>query len=164
MPITDIEQFYNAQIERVYRYVYFRVQHAEVAEDIVSAVFEKAVKNAAKYTEREDASEASWVFQITRNTLKDYYKKHKSQAVDPAEIELEDSALQPDVRVEQMYDYQWMMQHIQQLPERQKEALMLRYQSGLKNTEIAELMHIDQKTVSATISQALKALRKTLDV
>lgn len=48
---------------------------------------------------------------------------------------------------------------VNELPERTREIVTLRYYGGLRNTEIAEVLGIGEKTVAATISRALDGLQ-----
>ena len=53
---------------------------------------------------------------------------------------------------------------INRLPERQKEAVYLRYYNNLSGQEIAEIMNINHQSVRSTLAKALNNLREELGV
>ncbi len=71
----EIENIWMDLNGELYKFVYGRVNDEQVAKDILQEVFLKIqlninqLKNTSKLT--------SWVYQITRNTILDYYRKPK---------------------------------------------------------------------------------------
>ena len=68
-----------------------------------------------------------------------------------------------DLRVQeksQEYIQQALVQALNELPWRQKEAIYLRYYNGLRTKEIAEIMGVANQTILNTLYQALKKIRK----
>ena len=73
---TDFKRFYKKHVDRVYRFVFFRVStNREVAEDLTSEIFMKALKAFATYDPKK--SESAWINTIARNHLKNYYRDQK---------------------------------------------------------------------------------------
>src|SRR5512138_2337427 len=68
-------QLYEAYFERVYRFVYFRVADAEMAEDLASQVFLKAWENLHRY--RPHGPFLAWLYAIARNTVIDTYRTRR---------------------------------------------------------------------------------------
>lgn len=77
------EQFYKANIDRIYRYVFFRVgRNVAVAEDLVSEIFVKALKNYHKFD--PNISQSAWIYRIAHNHLANHFRDQKK------EVDLED--------------------------------------------------------------------------
>src|SRR3990167_15144 len=68
-------EIYNLYFKKIYRFVFYRVGHKEVAEDLAEEVFLKAFGKLASVNENQ-AFEA-WLYQIARNLIYDYYRQKK---------------------------------------------------------------------------------------
>lgn len=157
-----IEQLFDAHFDSVYRYVFFRVRNVVEAEDITSDIFEKVVRYQNHYTPQEGATIRSWIFSIARNTLTDYFRKKRIDTTPIDDVDISDSsnlgqALDASQQLQQIFST------LDSLTPRQQEIVRLRFEADLSNKEIAELLSINQKTVSATLTQALATLRKLLN-
>lgn len=156
----EIAALFDEHAMTLYRYVYLRVGHQEDAEDIISAVFEKVVKHHAGYRPQQGATIRSWLFAITRTTIVDHYRKNGRGAlpIDTAGEVPATTPLQSEVLNTQL-DWERVCDAIALLPERQQEIILLRYESGLQNTEIADALQINQRTVASALSKATATLR-----
>ena len=72
--IHSFARIYEEQLEGVYRYISFRVGSKTVAEELTSAVFEKALVAFDRYR-KEKAAPQTWLIAIARNTVTDYFRK-----------------------------------------------------------------------------------------
>jgi len=158
---VDCAQLYTQYFTSVYNYVYFRLRSVSDTEDLVSDIFMKAVAAADSYHWRIGASEKSWLFTIVRNSLIDHFRKRQFDIVDIETTVIPDHTDLAE-RIDQKDSYDQAMQAIAQLPERQQEILILRYQAELSNKEIAQLLGIDQSSVSAALTKAKHHLANTL--
>jgi DNA-directed RNA polymerase specialized sigma24 family protein len=66
-------QLYDAYVERVYRYIFFRVINDLAAEDITLHVFRNAWEHLAGYR-KFSSSFIAWLYKIAKNLVIDYYK------------------------------------------------------------------------------------------
>jgi RNA polymerase sigma factor (sigma-70 family) len=75
-------KLYDAYVEDVYRYIYFRVINDAATEDITSQVFRHAWKDLKRYP-TDGSSFITWIFEIANNLVLDYYKTNlKTHAID----------------------------------------------------------------------------------
>jgi RNA polymerase sigma-70 factor (ECF subfamily) len=73
---AEFERFYRENIDRIYRYVFFRVgRNRALAEDLVSDIFLKAFNAFDRYD--ESVSRSAWVYRIAHNHLANYYRDRK---------------------------------------------------------------------------------------
>ena len=157
---------------QVYNFIYKMVGRAEAAEDIFQETFLRVIKNAHTYTPR--AKFTTWCLQIARNLSLDYFKReglrqHVSidasplgddrsiagllQGTDPESGEiLVSRELVEEVR-----------QAVTQLPENQREALVLRMYEDLPYAEIADVLGSPEGTVKYWVHEAVNALAKHLE-
>lgn len=157
----SLESLYADTIDPVFRYVYSRVRNRQLAEDLVSETYLKVAEHYAAFDPKREASTRSWVFTIARNTLNDYFRK-------PATAELLDEHPSKDPALDHALDidlaYSTAIRAADTLPARQREIVLLKFQGELRNKEIATLLHIDERSVSAALTKALSTLRNALYV
>lgn len=160
-------ELYHLFVRRVYAYVAARVDNNHDAEDIVSDVFVRALKNLDQLRARQPDSFAAWLFSIARHAVTDYYRRdgrgHAEQPLDdPAELVAPGPSL--DQIALESAEAAALYVRVRALPERQREVVTLRYYGGLRNREIAEVLAIGEKTVSAYLSHAIEKLKAAYDI
>ena len=158
----DAESFarlYDGYVERVYRYVFFRVSDDEMAEDITSQVFLKAWENLDRY--RFSSSPfLAWLYTIARNQVIDHYRPRKQTVSIDEVVSL---PANDDAVVEQVqfrFDIQAMRDGLQFLTEEQQQVLILRFIAGLETSEISRQMGKAEGAIRALQMRALQALSK----
>lgn len=152
-------RLYDAYVERVSRYVYFRVSEESDMEDLVSQVFLKAWENLDRY--RPGSSPfIAWLYTIARNLVIDHYRAQKStlsldEAVDqPADIAM------PDEQAQMQFDLEAMRDGLQSLSTDQRQALILKYIAGMPNDSIAKIMKKQEGTVRGLQMRGLQTLAR----
>ncbi len=155
-------QLYGIFLPKVYGYVASRIEHKQDAEDITSRVFFKIVEHLHSFKPRGEGSFSAWVFTIARNELKQTYRRRKF----PESLVDRDEAifipLESDVQQKELFSQ--VQKAMSSLSKRQIEVIRLRFFAGLRNKEIAALLHLDERTVAAHISRAVENLRLELEV
>lgn len=151
---------YSASFDKIFRFIYYRVGHVETAEDLTEEVFVKAFKGLHKVT--KTASFQSWLYQIARNTVIDYYRA-KKETVDLEEVE---NTLEYDSRVIDTLslesDQKLVVQLLDQLLTEQRIVIKLKFFEGLSNREIAELLHKSEGAIRVIQYRALTKLKDLL--
>ena len=71
--MTAAEDIYLSYHDKVSSYIRGKVDHHQDAEDLVSQVFEKVYGKLHTFDETK-ASQSTWIYTITRNTVTDYYR------------------------------------------------------------------------------------------
>lgn len=156
-------ELYDQFLEPIYRYIYLRVSSVEIAEDLAGEVFFKALRSLKKYKKRKNLPFSAWLFRIAKNILIDHYRKH--MVVDeipetiPDESDSADSKKETSLGIEKKR----MLKAIQELPEMQSQAIVLKYFSDLSNPEIAQILEKSETAVRILQSRGLKKLRELLD-
>src|SRR5574344_149811 len=65
---------YNDNIKKIYNFIYFKTLNKELAEDLTSQVFLKALKNISSF---KHDNFSAWLYTIARRTVVDYYRSNK---------------------------------------------------------------------------------------
>ena len=152
-------KLYDAYVERVSRYIYFRVAEDCDMEDLVSQVFLKAWENLDRYKPGTSPFIA-WLYTIARNLVIDHYRTKKNnlpleEAIAmPSELEL------PDETAQTRFDLEAMRDALQALSKDQQQALVLKYIAGLPNDSIARIMNKQEGTVRGLQMRGLQTLAR----
>ena len=152
-------KLYDAYVERVARYIYFRVSDDCDMEDLVSQVFLKAWENLDRY-KMGNSPFIAWLYTIARNLVIDHYRtKKKDLSLDEAIAVPSDLAL-PDETAQTHFDLEAMRDGLQSLSKDQQQALVLKYIVGLPNDTIAKIMNKQEGTVRGLQMRGLQTLAK----
>jgi RNA polymerase sigma-70 factor (ECF subfamily) len=87
----DFEAFgflYERYIDNIFAFVYRKISDKEIAEDLTSRVWMKALKSLEFFGEKDNANFKSWIYRIAQNTVIDYYRCHKEQVDIDAIVEI----------------------------------------------------------------------------
>lgn len=74
--VDEFAGIYEIYYERVFKYIFYRVDEQYMAEELCSEVFERIITKYNSFSGNE-LTRDSWVFTIARNTITDYYRKKK---------------------------------------------------------------------------------------
>ena len=158
----DFEAWFRDHRESVYRYVRFRVATREVAEDLTSEVFLKALRSLSRY-DRNRSAPRTWLLRIARNAVTDHLRAlrrrsslHISLDRVPDLVSQGPSQEERLLREEQV---QRLFNGVATLRETDQEILSLRYGAGLANGEISDSLNISANAVAVRIHRALQRLR-----
>ena len=158
----DIEAFgelYSIYLAPIYRYVFYQVRDQMMAEDITEEVFIKAWKAIASCKGKEKTF-SSWLYRIAHNHIIDNIRRRKKRMSVEMEtvVEVADTKFEVEREVEQ----QELLAMVADLPERQRQVIILKFFEGLSNDEIAKIMNKSQGAVRVMQMRALAKLRQEL--
>jgi len=155
-------RLYDENMSKVYRYIYYKVNNRELAEDLTSNVFDKALVNFAKY-DSDKASFSTWVLTIARNTITDYYRAQpKVQMVDIDEaIDTPSRDPEPQEVAEDNEEKQFLRRCIAKLPEDEREIVRLKFTMEMTNREIARTTGISESNVGIKLYRIVRKLRSS---
>jgi len=139
----------------VQRYVTSFVHDHHEAEDITQNVFAKLMKAIAKYEQRE-VPFAAWIMRVARNAALDHMRARR--AVPAEEIRLADPG-QAQTSLSLTHD---LRRALEQLPEDQREVLVLRHIAGLTPVEIASTLDRSESSVHGLHHRGRRTLQAKL--
>jgi RNA polymerase sigma-70 factor (ECF subfamily) len=162
----DFESWYVEHQSAVFRYVRFRVATREVAEDVTSIVFMKALRSFERYDPRK-ASPRTWLLRIARNAVTDHLRSLKRKGSLHVSLDripdLVADVPSHEERVIRQERIQRLLNSSQTLRKADQEILSLRYGAGLDNSEIAEHLDISNNAVAVRLHRALKRLKASVE-
>lgn len=160
MEKEDILHLFNEYHEAIYRFTFFKVGNKEVAEDIVSTVFLKALEKSETFNPTK-ASEKTWLFTIAANTVKDHYKtyRHTKDIEDCYDLQSEEDVRDSVYRSDKKESVHRAMH---KLNAKQRQLIILRVWEELSFDEIAQI--VEQKTASCKMQfyRSLKILQSEI--
>jgi RNA polymerase sigma-70 factor (ECF subfamily) len=127
-------RLYDAYVERVSRYIYFRVTEDCDMEDLVSQVFLKAWENLDRY-KMGTSPFIAWLYTIARNLVIDHYRKKKNIVPLEEALLMPSDLDMPDEEAETRFDLEAMRDALQALSKDQQQALILKYIAVMKKQE-----------------------------
>lgn len=158
------EELYNHYLPKIYGFLLNRTGQKELAEDLTSEVFAKALANLGKYDDR-GAPFAAWLFRIARNSLIDWSRKKKEiltdalESYEPAPEHVAVGAVAGLVQDERKI---FIRKTIEHLPEKYQTVLSLKFFEELSNDEIAEIVGCQKNAVAVRVHRALRLMKKHL--
>ena len=156
MTDTEKEKIYRDYHGKVFGYLLSKLNNQQDAEDLASDVFVKVFEKYDTF-DADKASVSTWIYTITRNTLTDYFRTRKVFVEIPETLEA-DSSVEDEVCNTEMLDT--LANALENLDERERDIIILRFYSGKTLKEIAETMHISYAYVKVLQNKALAALKK----
>ncbi len=159
------EELYREFFPRVYNFLFARLKNTAASDDVVSVVFMKAYQNLSKYDSRK-AAFSTWLFRIASNAVVDYCRVKANQAEEEWKDHFQPEASEretPESRLLAEEGAEELLCALDQLGERERRIIALKYWSGLSNKEIAEVMGISAGNVGVTLFRAVGTLRKILE-
>lgn len=152
-------RLYDGYVERIYRYVYFRVSDDTATEDLVSQVFLKAWQNLDRY-KIGGSPFVAWLYTIARNQVIDHYRSKREMVSLEEAANLPADTENPDEQVQLRFDLEAMRDALQLLSTDQQQVLILKYIAGLPNPDIARIMNKQEGTIRGLQMRGLQVLAK----
>jgi RNA polymerase sigma-70 factor (ECF subfamily) len=160
--------FYDAYSERILGFLMRRVLDAEVALDLASETFAKALERRRQFRGTTAEEEQAWLVTIARSELSHYWARGKVQreALERLGVPVPGLTDADIERVEELADLRVMADQlhgaIAQLPAEQRQAVQLRIVQELAYHDLARELNITEQTARARVSRGLRALAATL--
>ncbi len=143
---------------KIYRYIYYRVNQKEDAEDLTNDVFVRMLESL----ENQSGSFFAWLYQIASNRIVDYYRK-KDVRKDTSEVGDAIEYFESDEKsIDKMFLQNELRKGIQQLTGEQQEVIVLRFIEGYQANEVAEMLNKTPTAIRQLQFRALKQLRKII--
>ncbi|OGE81932.1 MAG: hypothetical protein A3H72_03795 [Candidatus Doudnabacteria bacterium RIFCSPLOWO2_02_FULL_48_8] len=146
---------------KIYKFIFLRVRHREVSEDILSDTFIKAWIKLSQITSQKAL--VSWLYRVASNNIIDYYRLRKETAtLEEIENLIEDS-YNPVKETDLSLDQKRMLELMRHLPKEQAQVIQYRFFEDLTNAEIAHIMDKTEGAVRVVQHRAINNLKQLLN-
>jgi RNA polymerase sigma-70 factor (ECF subfamily) len=152
------DALYQLYQPRVLAYMRFRVGTLDMAEDLTSQVFERALGHLPELQAPEAAP--AWLFRIAHNCAADYFRKqHPALSLEELFETEHPRGLSPEEQVLADEERSILLAYVSRLPEREREIIGLKFVAHLTNRQIARVLNMPEGTVGSILYRTLGKLR-----
>ena len=154
--------------DRVFTTILLIVKDRYLAEDLMQEVFIKAIRTLKSGKYNEEGKFLPWILRIAHNLAIDQFRKDKRyptivmedgssvfNTLEFSEESVENKQIKQDT-------YNLLKKYVQELPEAQKEVLVMRHYMQMSFQEIADVTGVSINTALGRMRYALINLRKKL--
>jgi RNA polymerase sigma-70 factor (ECF subfamily) len=157
-------RLYDHYFLLVHKYVLYRVRDAQAADDLASQIFERVLNDLGKYRAGH-APFGAWLFGIARHVVGDHFRALKRQRWLPFDslrhVPSQNQA--PEERAVQSELGERLLAALEQLSERERDLISLKFAAGLNNRQIAALTGLRETNVGIIFYRAMQHLRVVLN-
>ena len=154
---------------KIYGFIYSKIADRDISNDIFQDTFIKVIKTLKSNSYNEEGKFLPWVMRISHNLIVDHFRKTKKMpmyreteefsifsVMSDDSLTIENKMIFDQVEVD-------LKKIIEELPEDQKEVLVMRIYQDLSFKEISELTDVSINTALGRMRYALMNLRKIID-
>ena len=149
---AETEQILTENYERYYCLAYSYMRNEDDALDVVQESAYRAIRDCRKVRNKDYLS--TWIYRIVVNTALDMLRRKKKENITE---EL------PEIPVEDQYQDLELRTVLNQLDDKSRTIILLRYFEDLKLEDIADIVGDNLNTVKARLYRSLKKLRLNLE-
>jgi RNA polymerase sigma-70 factor (ECF subfamily) len=153
----------------VYTYILLTIKNQQLAEDLFQETFIKVIQSLRGGKYKDNGKFLSWVIRIAHNLIIDHFRKEKQMNTlsnDDSEVDLFNSKKLSDSNIEELIIDSQIKSEIRilinELPDDQREVVLLRHYGGLSFKEIADQTDVSINTALGRMRYALINLRKLI--
>jgi RNA polymerase sigma-70 factor (ECF subfamily) len=160
--LLAFETLYRRQRGMLYRFLLRNVRHRADADELFQDTWSRLIAARERY--RPDAKFTTWLLQIAHNLVVDRYRRQRPQASDEETeaVFRQLDAPESDEPLRALTDFEQrrrLQLALEELPDEQRVAFLLRVESGLGLEEIGEITGAGRETVKSRLRYALARIR-----
>jgi RNA polymerase sigma-70 factor (ECF subfamily) len=162
---------YDLYSDSIYRFIYFKLNNREEAQDLTSAVFLKAWDYIQNNSVQSEKTLRALFYKIARNTVIDYYRKKNKESqisiealsqaaeIPPGAVMSSDPQRDTAIKI----DNELLEKQLANLKDEYREILLLRFLDDLAISEIAVILEKSRGNVRVLVYRALNALKELME-
>jgi RNA polymerase sigma-70 factor (ECF subfamily) len=133
-------------------FIFSHIKDREITNDLLQDIFVKIQNNIN--TLKEESKLSSWIYQIARNAINDYFRKLKPQIEISDYEDFEEQEFSNNHELEKC-----LKPFINQLDDKYKEAIILTEFNGLTQKQLAEKLNISYSGAKSRVQRAKECLK-----
>ncbi|MDG2175552.1 MAG: RNA polymerase sigma factor [Gammaproteobacteria bacterium] len=167
-----LDRFLASVEKRAFRIAQIATSHSDDAFDIVQDAMFKLVE---KYPDKNEDEWRALFYRILQSRIRDWYRRNTvrnrfrtwlssslEEDEDPIQSVADEAGRSPETELQNHRSIEALEAALQQLPQRQQQAFMLRAWEGFNVRETAQAMACAEGSVKTHYSRAIHSLRETL--
>lgn len=166
---NSLEVLIKRHKQRLYSFIYSKVLNRDIAEDVFQDTFIKVIRTLKKGNYNEEGKFLPWVMRIAHNLVIDHFRKTNRMATFKNTDEFDifsvigDGNLNAEKKMIQEQIHTDVRALIEELPEEQKEVLIMRMYRDMSFKEISENTGVSINTALGRMRYALMNMRKLIE-
>jgi len=161
-PRKEFGKIYDQCINKIYRFIFLKVNSEEIAQDLCSETFLKGWESYKNNSKIDNPS--AFLYRIARNLVTDYYReKGRTQFVSPETVAIADPSQEIEEKIAFNSDLDQIKAVLANLKEEYQNVIIWRYLDDLPIPEVAKMMDKTEEATRVTLHRALKALKNELN-
>ncbi|MEO1049934.1 MAG: sigma-70 family RNA polymerase sigma factor [Bacteroidota bacterium] len=156
-------KLYDKYFEGIFSFVYRRTDDEDIAADLTSQTFFKALQNIKKY-EFRGLPFSAWLYRIASNEVNKHYRKTDTKALFSVEEGRVLEIMAESVENADEEQLQLLVKLLKELPTAMVEVLELRFFEGKSFKEIAYILEITESGAKMRTYRAIEALKKNFKI
>lgn len=159
----------NKHQQRIYNFIFSKVFDRDITEDIFQDTFIKVIRTLKRGKYNEEGKFLPWVMRIAHNLVIDHFRKNNRMPKfdNSGDFNIFSVIQDDDLNAEKLMVKDQIesdvRELIKELPEDQKEVLVMRMYKDMSFKEIAERTDVSINTALGRMRYALINLRKVID-
>lgn len=166
---ASLEILIKRHQQRLFSFIYSKVKNRDITEDIFQDTFIKVIRTLKKGNYNEEGKFLPWVVRISHNLIIDHFRKSnrmpKFKNTDEFDIfsVIGDGTLNAEKKIIKEQIHADVKELINELPDEQKEVLVMRMYNDMSFNEISENTGVSINTALGRMRYALINLRKLIE-
>lgn len=155
--------------QKLYSFIYSKIRDRDSTEDIFQDTFIKVIRTLKKGHYNEEGKFLQWVMRIAHNLVIDYFRKNNRMPMFSGSDDFDifsvigDGELNAEAKIIKSQILNDVKNLVDELPEEQKEVLIMRIYNDLSFNEISENTGVSINTALGRMRYALINLRKIVE-
>jgi len=153
-------------------FMYRVTRNTHIAEELAQEVFLRVYRARATYN--AEAKFSTWLYRIASNLSVNYLRDTKHERPEMAvsldepdeetgtTLDLADKSMNVEQQMLRRERLQAIKRHVQALPERQRNAVLMHKYQGMDYRQIAEILNISESATKSLLFRAYETLRERL--
>jgi len=158
---TFLESF-DAYSDAIFRFCIVKTSNKELAEDLTQETFMRYWQSLQ--AGKEMTNPRSFLYTIANNLIIDWYRKKKATSLTALQEDGYEPADTQQMSSQENAQFAEVLLTIEDLEEKDKEVLLLRYVEGLDPKDIAVILEESANVVSVRINRAIEKVQKKLHI
>ena len=153
-------EIYDLYFKKIYTFIYYRVSHKEIAEDLTEEVFIKIYEKISKLSDPRLFE--GWLYQISRNRVIDYYRQKKT-LVSLEEVEntlVYESNILDTLHLKDQQ--KTLLRLLSELTPEQQTIIKLKFLEDLSNEEISQIVKKSEGAIRVIQHRGIAKLQELI--
>jgi RNA polymerase sigma-70 factor (ECF subfamily) len=168
MSLNNFTSIYDKYVDKIYRFVFLKVNSQAAAQDLTSETFTRTLEYLNRNPDVKVDNMQAFLYRTARNIVTDYYR-HKSRTDVPLDYESQEivgrempDLDRPDMAAAQGEQMSQIRTALAKMDAEHADVVMWHYIEDMSIKDIAKLLDRPEGTIRVMLHRGLKELRKKL--